>query len=783
MHTDTKPGTLTPTSTHWGNYLVESCDGDIAAVHTYLEDEEPSEIGQSLLDYRNPDVRIAQPMVRNGYLNDGRSGDGSMRGKEPFVAVSWDMALDLAAKAIRDVRQEYGNEAIFGGSYGWASAGRFHHAQSQIHRFLRTCGGYVDSRDDYSCAAAWRIVPHFFGRTFYEWALEPQSIEEIAEHSGSLVLFGGAALKNTEVNNGGLGAHSARRKLSLLRSAGVKVFNISPLRDDAADESGAHWVSCIPNSDVAIMLGLTHTLVEENLHNQEFIDRYCVGWDKFLPYLVGEKDNQPKNAEWASALSGVNAAAIRELARTMAAKRTVIGVSWSLQRQEHGEQSYWMGAVLAAALGYIGLPGGGVTFGYGCIHNIGFGGRELPPYSTGALPQGENQVDKFIPVARIADMLLQPGKRFDYDGGSYIYPDIKLIYWAGGNPFHHHQDLNRLRKAWAKPETIIVNETVWTSTARHADIVLPVNTMLERNDMGGGGFDNYLTPMPKVVDPYGESKSDYEIFSGLAERLGVGAEFTEGLDEMAWVKRLYKTTVENAAAVGITMPDFDGFWSGRQFNLKNQYPPRVWAFEKFREDPEANPLTTPSGKIEIFSETIAGFNYDDCWGHPAWFDKHEWLGSKLAKKYPLHLNSNQPKKKLHSQLDFGRNSRNAKVNGREIVRMHPADAASRNIKDGDIVRLFNDRGACLAAARLTDSIRPRVVELPTGSWYDPMDPERGGSLEVHGNPNVLTRDKGTSKLAQGPTAHSCLVEIELYNGPLPPIKVFEPPEIITRSQV
>jgi len=777
MDEEAKPDTLIPTSTHWGNYLVEKKNNDISAIRTYQEDEEPSDIGQSLLDYRNPDVRIAEPMVRLSYLNAGRAGGGALRGKEPFVPVSWEKALDLAASAISEIKKDYSNEAIYGGSYGWASAGRFHHAQSQIHRFLRTCGGYVDSRDDYSSAAAWRIVPYFFGRSFYEWATEPQSMEDIVEHSGCLVLFGGAALKNTEVNAGGLGAHNARRKLSEVREAGVKVYNISPLRDDAADESGAEWLSCIPNSDVAIMLAITHSLVDENLQDQAFLDKYTEGWNKFLPYLMGETDGQAKNADWAASLSGVDTDTIRELARTMAAERSVISVSWSLQRQQHGEQSYWMAAVLAAALGHIGLPGGGITFGYGCIHNIGFGGRELPPYSTGALPQGQNPVDKFIPVARIADMLLHPGEPFDYDGNSYSYPDIKLIYWAGGNPFHHHQDLNRLRKAWTKPETIIVNESVWTATARHADIVFPVNTMLERNDMSGGGFDNYLTPMPKVIDSYAESRSDYEIFSELAERLGVGNEFTEGLDEMAWVKRLYQVTRDNAAEVGIQTPEFDDFWSGQQFNLKDQYPPRVWPMEKFRDNPDTNPLTTPSGKIEIFSETINGYNYDDCGGHPFWFDKDEWLGSDLAKKYPLHLNSNQPKKKLHSQLDFGRNSRDAKAKGREIVRMHPQDASDRNIKNGDVVRLFNDRGACLASAQLTDRIRPRVIELPTGSWYDPEDPKSDDSLEVHGNPNVLTRDKGTSKLAQGPTAHSCLVEMELYTDPLPPIKVFNQPEI------
>lgn len=768
---------ISPTSSHWGNYLVKTVAGEMSAVISYPEDEEPSRIAQSMLDIQDPGVRIAQPMVRKGYLLQGRESDGRQRGRDPFVPVSWEAALDLAAEALRDVRREHGNGAIFGGSYGWASAGRFHHAQSQIHRFLGMFGGYVDSLGDYSCAAAHAIVPHVLGRTFYEWVFESQTIEDIARYSGSLILFGGAALKNTQVNVGGLGSHNAKRKLEQLRAAGVSIYNISPIRDDVCDEAGARWMPCIPNTDTALMLGLSHTLLSEGLQDQQFLDTYCVGWDIFVDYLKGTADGQAKSAEWAAAICGIAAAEIRALARAMAAKRCAIGVSWSLQRQEHGEQTYWMAIVLSAALGYMGLPGGGITFGYGCVHNAGFGGRALPTFSMGALPQVENLVEVSIPVARIADMLLHPGASYDYNGKSLTYPDIKLIYWAGGNPFHHHQDLNRLRKAWAKPETIIVNESVWTATARHADIVFPVTTTLERNDIGGGSYNTCLTPMYKVVEPFANSRDDYAIFSGLAERLDILDQFTEGLDEWGWLKCLYEMSRDSAAAHGVDLPDFETFWAGEQISIHHQLPNQIWFIEKFRADPIEHPLTTPSGKIEIFSSTIDGFNYEDCPGHPVWLGKEEWLGSALARTFPLHLISNQPKKKLHSQLDFGRNSRDAKAQGREIIRMHPDDATKRHIKHGDIVRVFNSRGSCLASAELTDRIMPRVVELPTGSWYEPEDAEVDGSLEIHGNPNVLTQDKGSSRLGQGPAAHSCLVDVELYEKPLPPVKVFSQPKI------
>ncbi len=203
-------------------------------------------------------------------------------------------------------------------------------------------------------------------------------------------------------------------------------------------------------------------------------------------------------------------------------------------------------------------------------------------------------------------------------------------------------------------------------------------------------------------------------------------------------------------------------------------PDTQFPLEQFRDDPQAHPLETPSGKIEIFSATVDGFGYDDCRGHAMWFDKDEFLGS--SSDHPLHLVSNQPKTRLHSQYDHGVTSRNAKIKGREPMRMNPHDASRRGINAGDVVRIFNDRGACLAGVELTETVRPGVIELATGAWYEPLDSTDPNSLEIHGNPNVLTRDIGTSKLAQGPTAHSCLVEVELFDQPLPKINSFQQPK-------
>ena len=200
-------------------------------------------------------------------------------------------------------------------------------------------------------------------------------------------------------------------------------------------------------------------------------------------------------------------------------------VAHALQRAEHGEQPVWAGAVLAAVLGQIGLPGGGYNYALGTLAHYG---RRTVAAGLPVLPQGRNGVEAFIPCARIADMLLGPGETFDFDGRRLVYPDVRLVYWAGGNPFHHHQDLNRLRRAFARPDTVVVHESVWTATARHADIVLPCTTTLERPDIGAARGDPVLVAMKPVAAPFGEARDDYAVFSALAGRMGGEAAFTEG---------------------------------------------------------------------------------------------------------------------------------------------------------------------------------------------------------------------------------------------------------------
>jgi biotin/methionine sulfoxide reductase len=766
---------LFPTATHWGAYRAEVREGRVVDVHPIAEESDPSPIGRSILGTVDGPLRIREPMVRAGWLGRRHESDTVHRGAEPFVAVAWDEALDLVAGEIDRVRKNHGNQAIYAGSYGWASAGRFHHAQSQIHRFLNMVGGYTRSVNSYSYATAEVILPRIIG-TLRDVLDQATDWSSIAEDGELMVMFGGIPLKNSQVNSGGVGAHRTREWLERCRHAGVRFVYLGPLREDAADFLDAQWLPLRPNTDAAVMLGLAHTLVAENLHDRDFLGRYCTGFDRFLPYLMGESDGQPKNAAWAAEISGLDAEAIRDLARRMARHRTMVSVSWSLQRQDRGEQPYWMAVTLAAMLGQIGLPGGGFGCGYGAVHGIGM---PCTQFRFASVSQGQRPIDSFIPVARITELLERPGGALDYDGRTIALPDIRMIYWAGGNPFHHHQDLNRMLRAWRKPETVVVHEPHWNALARHADIVLPATTPLERNDIAATTLDPFITAMHQAIAPIGEARNDHDIFKDLARRLGFEDAFTEGRSEMEWLRHLYDRSRQDAARQGFELPSFEAFWEQGTIELPAPDWPRI-LLEEFRADPDAHPLVTPSGKIEIFSEAIESFGYDDCPGHPTWLEPAEWLGSEKAERHPLHLISNQPRTRLHSQLDHGITSLKGKIGGREPVLIHPKDAAARNIEDGEVVRLFNDRGACLAGVVISEALRPGVVVLPTGAWYDPLEPGVPGTLEVHGNPNVLTMDKGTSRLGQGPSAHSCLVQVERIEGEPPPVRVHEPPAIIRR---
>lgn len=762
------------TSTHWGTYRTQVAGGRLVSVEPVPWDRQPSAIGHSLVDGITAACRVRRPAVREGFLDRGRASRAG-RGSEPFVEVSWAEALDLVAAELRRVKACHGNESIFGGSYGWSSAGRFHHAQSQVHRFLNCIGGYSYSVDTYSSGAARRVLPHVIGemdalrRAHTTWS-------SLARNCELFVAFGGLPTRNAQVNSGGASEHGVAHWLREMAGAGVAFVNISPTRHDLEDVD-AEWLPIRPGADTAMMLAMCHVLITEGRYDADFVGRCTVGFERFSDYVLGRTDGVAKDCRWAAELTELDADAIGALARRMADRRTMVNVAWSLQRAQQGEQPFWAAVALACLLGRIGTAGGGIGLGYSCTNDVGSG---RSPFSGPRLPQGGNPVHTYIPVARIADMLLNPGAPFDYDGRRLTYPDIRLVYWAGGNVFHHHQDINRLIQAWRCPEVVVVHEQYWTAQAKHADIVLPATTSLERDDIGSAAGDGFMVAMKQAIEPVAEARDDYWILSELARRFGVEPAFTEGRTVMEWLRHLYEESRERAAASGLCLPPFAEFWDRDYLEYPKPEAENI-LLDEFRAAPAEAPLPTPSGRIELWSDVVAGFGYDECPGHAFWRAPVEWLGSEKAKDYPLHLLSPQPATRLHSQYDHGVTSQSSKIAGREPLTMNPEDAARRGIGDGDVVRVFNDRGAILCGVRLSDGIRRSVVQLATGAWYDPMEPGVVGSLDKHGNPNVLSPDIGTSRLGQGCSAQSTLVEIEKWpEQSVPAITAFEPPSFVTR---
>lgn len=760
-----------PHASHYGPFHAHVRDGKIVDITPQLDsDANPTAMVKGLADRVMTDSRVKYPCVRKSYLEGKDAGD--LRGKEEFVRVSWDKALDLAADAIKKAQAKGGNQSLYNSCYsGWAHPGAFK-PNALAGRFFNQIGGAVGTSGEYSNGAAGPTNPVIVGD------MEVYSIqtahEQIIKNTKVMILWGADLYKCNRIgwfvpNHRNIDAYEEYKK------AGIKFISIDPIYTTSASEFKADWIKIRPGSDVALMMAMMHYLYKSKKYDANFIKKYTHGFDKFLPYLLGKEDGIEKTPEWAEKLTEIPAATIKELATTMVDNRTFIAGNWSLQRAHHGEQVDWSIITLASMIGQIGLPGGGFGFS---MHYAGGGDAASGKATVGGVPQGGgNKVNVNIPASRMSDLLLNPGKTVTFKGGKVTYPKIEVMLSAGSSPIGHQPDVNELVGAMRTLDTIITVDPWWTPTAKMSDIVFPATTTMERDDItqGMSYAQDRLFAMKKVVDARYESKDDYWIFAELAKRFGKEKKFTKNRTTMQWIERLYKRSYAKKKM----KIQFDEFW--KEGVVKYEVPDSARNFvrhEAFRKDPIKNPLKTESGKIQIFSEKFDAYGYDDFKGHATWFEPAEWLGNKkLAAKYPLHLVSPHPTYRVHSQLDNTWVQNVHKVQGREPIRISPNDAKKFGVRDGEIVEVYNDRGSVLAGVVVTNTIRDGVVAIEEGAWYSPDDASKDKTRCNSGQANLLTSSRPTSSMAQATTANTVLVSIKKA-GVVQPNLAYSAPKII-----
>ncbi|QNM91102.1 molybdopterin guanine dinucleotide-containing S/N-oxide reductase [Aliarcobacter cryaerophilus] len=774
------------TAAHWGMLKLTLKDGKIIKSEPY---QKTSEIYNSLQYYTQDLVyakdRIKYPMVRKSYLENPHNSKPELRGKDEWVRVSYEEAIKLISTELKKTKNERGAEGIFAGSYGWKSSGNMHNSRVLLHRFMNCIGGFTGSLGDYSTGAAQVIMPHVLGTIeVYE---QQTSWPVVLENSKVIVIWGANLMRTLKIAWTSTDEQGFKY-LQELKKSNKKIICIDPEKNETCTYLNAKWIPIIPGTDVALMIGMTYHLIETNNYDKKFLDEYTEGFDKFRDYILGKEDNIVKDTKWSSKISGIDEQTIKELALLMYENRTMIMAGWGIQRAQYGEQTHWMIVTLASMLGQIGLPGGGFGFSY---HYSNGGAPTTKGGKIGGITSTVNSTQntggsswlektaKFsFPVARIADALLNPGKVIDHNGSKITYPDIDFVYWVGGNPIVHHQDTNTLVKAFRKPKTIVVNEIFWTPTARMADIVMPVTTSYERDDITmTGDYSNLnIVPMKQAVEKQNEAKDDYEIFCDLAKEFGVFEEYSQNKTPLEWIKGFYNQAYTQMEKAGTKIPNFEDFWRENRpitFEASEENIEFV-RYSDFREDPILEPLGTPSGKIEIYSKKIASMNYDDCKAHPSWFEPDEWLGMK-NKDAEFALITSHPNHRLHSQLNNTSLRDKYAVSNREPIFIHTKDAKAKGIKNGDIVRVYNKRGEILAGAVITDDIRRGVVRVDEGAWYDPLERGKIGTICLNGNVNVLTKDIPTSKLANGNSSNTALVNIEKYTKKAKDISIFKQP--------
>ncbi|MCI1896340.1 MAG: molybdopterin-dependent oxidoreductase [Ancrocorticia sp.] len=698
----------------------------------------------------SPD-RLKKPMKRAG-----------KRGEDKWTEITWDEAFDTIASELKRVKEKYGNEAIWY-HYGSGSTGGNITKRGTWPRLLNMYGGYLQQYGDYSTAMITAAYPYFYG----DW-ISSNSLED-AKYTKLQVMFGNNPLETRMSGGGELAVVQ-----SIKKQYNIRTIVIDPRYSETALSTGDEWVPIRPMTDAALVAGMIWVMLKENLQDQDFLDKYCVGFDEdhmpdgapanasYRAYIEGKgSDGVEKTPEWAADITGIPAEKITQLAREIAtAKPCAITQGWGPQRHANGENSSRAIFLLACATGNIGIHGGG--------NGAREGNTTLPvaafPLYDGDEPPVTTSISCFNWIDAIDHGPEMTATNAGVRGKDKLDVGIKLMVVNASNTLiNQHHEIKKTEEVLSdtsKCEFIVVIDHQHTATVKWADIVLPSTTNFEEFDLvpgGSCGDTGWLIWAQQVIDPLYDCKTGYEMCTEIAKRLGIEQKFTQGRTQEEWRQWLYDQTKAQVPTVP-SIQDLEkvGIW-------RKHASETLVSMKDFRDDPEANPLETPSGKIEIYSQRLA--EMAKTWEFDGMYkgDKlcplpeqittwEDWSAARTNKKYPLQLMGHHFKGRTHSS--YANLTWNKEAHP-QVVWINPIDAEKRGIKNGDLVKVFNDRGTLRIPAHVTPRIVPGVVSVPQGAWYEP-DSE---GVDEGGCVNLLTKYH-PSALAKGNPANTGLVDVE-----------------------